>query len=392
MRLRLRTPLARKNLTHDVRRLVTALCGIAFAVVLMFMETGFENALFDSTIQIIKKLDGQVVIASKAEYYLLAGETFPRERVYQARSCPDVAGVYPLYMDIFSAMWKPPDAKAYPIRVLAFEPGDPVFSIPEVNARAAVLRQPETAMIDAKSKSKFAIPGSPAELLRQRGAELCGRSIRLVGSFELGTDFANDGNVLLSAANFARYFPYRVPGGDPLGRVDLAVVHVRPGADPEAVAEWLRRHLPDDVNVFTRQGFIDNEIGFWSESTPIGYVFMMGTMVGFVVGVIICYQVIYSGISDYMSEFATLKAMGYPNRYFVGLVLQQSLYLSVLSFLPGLAVSLLLYHMLAHWTGLLMILNFRRAILVFGLTALMCVVSGCLAIRKVLAADPAELF
>ena len=77
------------------------------------------------------------------------------------------------------------------------------------------------------------------------------------------------------------------------------------------------------MKVFTRQGFIDNEIKFWSESTPIGYVFMVGTMVGFVVGVIICYQVIYSGISDYMSEFATLKAMGYPNRYFVGLVLTQ---------------------------------------------------------------------
>jgi len=392
MKLRLQTPLARKNLTHDPRRLLIALCGIGFAVVLMFMETGFENALFDSTIQIIKKLDGEIVIASKAEYYLLANETFSRRRIYQARSCPDVEGVYPIYMEIFSGLWKPPNRKAYPIRVLAFEPGDPVFSIPEINRQAAALREPETAMIDSKSKSKFAVPESLAELLEQEGAELSGRSIRLVGSFELGTDFANGGNVVMSAANFAGYFPYRVPGGDPLSRVDLAVAHVRPGADPDTVAERLRQILPDDVKVFTRESFIQNEIEFWSVSTPIGYVFMVGTLVGFVVGVIICYQVIYSGISDHMREFATLKAMGYPNRYFVGVVLQQSLYLSILSFLPGLAVSLLLYSMLAQWTGLLMILSFRRAASVLVLTALMCVVSGCLAIRKVLAADPAELF
>ena len=112
---------------------------------------------------------------------------------------------------------------------------------------------------------------------------------------------------------------------------------------------------------------------------------------GFAGGVIV-EQIVFADVSEHLAEYARLEAMGYTNRYFVGLVLRQSLYLSILSFLPGLAVSLLLYHMLAQWTGLLMILSFRRAAVVFVLTAVMCVVSGCLAIRKVLAADPAELF
>lgn len=392
MRLLRRTPLAWRNLTHDVRRLGTALAGIGFAVVLMFMETGFENALFDSTVQVLERLDGQIVIASKAQYSLLAAETFPRARLYQARSCPGVAGAYPLYVESFGGLWKAPGAKESPIRVMAFEPGDPVLDIPGVRRNAMRLRAADSALADLRSKPKFGFPESETELLAQRGAELGGRAVRLVGAFRMGTDFANDGNVVMSAANFARYFAWRAPGGDPLERPDLGIVHVVPGADPREVRDALKRLLPKDVCVYTKQGFIDHEIRFWSASTPIGYVFLVGTVVGFIVGVIICYQVIQSNIADSMSEFATLKAMGYPNRYFAGLVLQMSLYLSLMSFVPGLLVSLVLYRLLAEWTGLLMMLTVGRAAAVFGLTALMCAVSGCLAVRKVMQADPAELF
>jgi putative ABC transport system permease protein len=110
------------------------------------------------------------------------------------------------------------------------------------------------------------------------------------------------------------------------------------------------------------------------------------------VGVVVCYQVISSDIGDHIPEFATLKAMGYRNRYFIGFVLQEALFLSILSFIPGLLISLGLYAILARATALLMFLNFERAFVVFILTAGMCLASGCMAMRKVLAADPADLF
>ncbi len=392
MRILRRTPLAWKNLTHDVRRLAIAVCGIGFAVVLMFMETGFENALFDSTLQVLRKLDGQIVLASKAQYSLLAAETFPLARVYQARGCPGVQGAYPLYMECFGGLWKTPGEKAYPIRVLAFEPGDPVLAMPDVDRYAQALRAADTALVDLRSKSMFRFPKTEEEVPLLRGAELGGRAVRPVGGFRMGTDFANDGNVVMSADNFAKYFAWRVPGGDPLSQVDMAVVHVEPGADVRQVQAALRNALPDDVCVYTKEGFIDHEVTFWRKSTPVGFVFLVGTVVGFIVGVIICYQVIQANIAESMSEFATLKAMGYPNRFFVAVVLQMALYLSVLSFLPGMLVSLVLYARLADYTGLLMVLTPGRAAGVFGLTALMCTLSGCLAIRKVMAADPAELF
>jgi len=396
-------PLAWKNLTHNRRRLAVALLGIGFAVLLMFMETGFENALYDSAVKLIDDLDADVLVVHRAHYSLLARQTFGKKRLDQIRACPGVQGAYPLYIETRRSEWQladgpdaPPQYPGYPIRTLAYHLGDPVFRARGIEDYHAELGQPDTALADVKCKAKYHIPGE----LSQTAATLSGRPIRLVGRFELGTDFANEGNLVMSTENFARYFPDRALGADPLDAVDLAIVQLDEGADVDEVLNYLNgnpdsgrpRALPDDVVAFTKEQFLETETAFWRTATPIGFIFSLGTIIGFVVGVIICYQIIFADVADHVAEFATLKAMGYRNRYFVGFVLQEALLLSLLSFLPGLAISAAFYHVLARQTGLLLVLNFQRIMLVLLLTIFMCVGSGCLAMRKVLSADPAELF
>jgi putative ABC transport system permease protein len=371
---------------------MVALAGVGFAVVLMFTELGFRNALFDSTVQVLQKLNGELILASKAHKGLVSFERFDRQRIYQARGCPGVIGVYPLYIELHGVEWKVRDTALHPIRLLAFPLSDPIVAIPEVAGHARQLAEPETALMDLRSKPRYGLPDVRAALANPPDVELCNRSLRLVGTFELGTDFACDGNLILSDENFARYCPNRALGKDPLGIVDLGVVRLAPGTRPDQVRQELTRLLPDDVRVYSKQAFIAREIEFWNKSTPIGYIFFLGMVIGFLVGVVVCYQIISADIGDHIPEFATLKAMGYRNRYFIGFVLQEAMLLSVLSFIPGLLVSLGLYAVLAKGTGLLMAINVPRASLVFLLTAAMCLVSGCLAMRKVLAADPADLF
>jgi putative ABC transport system permease protein len=113
---------------------------------------------------------------------------------------------------------------------------------------------------------------------------------------------------------------------------------------------------------------------------------------GFVVGIVICYQIIHADISDHLREFATLKAMGYQTPFFLQLVLKQSLYLSLLGFVPGVAISYVAYVLLTYITGLTMELTLPLALSVLGVTVVMCLVSGMLAVNKLLRADPAELF
>lgn len=392
MKLQHRIPLAWLNLLHDRRRLLVAVSGIGFAVVLMFMQTGFKNALFDSTVQILHELNADLVIISKARYALPANQTFNISRLYQSRACDGVRAAYPLYIERPRAVWKQPDGRGLPIRVFACEPSDPVLLMPEIAEHAEALKQRGAVLIDERNKSVYGLPGARTPWTEWSDVTLAGQAIRLVGCFRLGTDFANDGNLFMNSANFAKFFASRAPGGDALDVVDLGVVQLEKGVDPEQIKERLAALLPSDVAVYTKAEMIARERNFWSKSTPVGYIFLLGTVIGFLVGVIICYQIIHSDIADHMPEFATLKAMGYRNRYFIVFVLMESVYLSLLSFLPGMLVSYAMYTALAHYTGLLMILNVQRAATVLLLTLAMCIASGCLAMRKVLAADPAELF
>lgn len=392
MPLCMRTPLAWKNLTHDVRRLVLATGGIAFAVLLMCMQLSFQEALFDSTLALVRMLNADLVITSRAKYTVIVRETFSRRRLVQALQAPGVAWVQPLYVETQFSMLRnfASQGEGEPIRVLGCEP-DPQRPALRLGRNADAhwlgLRQAATALYDVRSKVEAFGPLFPGQQV-----ELAGQTIRLVGSFKLGTDFANDGNLIVSSETYRRLFGRVPPGQDALAAVDIGLVKLQPGADPRAVQATLRQSLPDDVKVLTLGEFERQELRFWQRSTPIGYVFHAGVLLGFLVGVIICYQILYSDIADHMPEFATLKAMGYRAEYFIGVVLQEAGLLSVLGFWPGIAGSWLLCRLVAWRTGLAVGLSPLLLLEVFVLTVAMCVLSGVLTMRKVLASDPAELF
>jgi putative ABC transport system permease protein len=252
---------------------------------------------------------------------------------------------------------------------------------------------PNAALIDIRSKrDNFDFPFEDAEALAASRCELANKRVVLAGTFELGTDFAHDGNLAMSSENFARYFPQRVRVGDPLSVVDLGIVHVKGDSDVDEVRDRIDNLLDDRLFVFTRSQFRDQEIEFWDESTPIGIIFTAGKIIGFIVGMVICYQVIYTDIADHMPEFATLKAMGYTTGYFLRLIVVEAVLLSLIGFVPGLVVSTGLYSVLAESTGLQLQMTLDSIVLVLLLTNAMCIASGMLAVRKLLAADPANLF
>lgn len=391
-----RTHLAWYNLTADPRRLAIAVGGVGFAVLLMFIELGFLNALLDSTVQVLRLIRGELVMVSSTKYALPACERFDRRRLYQARGVRGVGAVEPVYIETFAAILRRQDQqggdrRGYPIRAFGVRVEDPALELPEIAAYADQLRQPGAVLVDSASRPQYAMPRGGAQMNRFQ-AELSGRRVRVVGTFHLGVDFANDGNLLMSHSNFSDFFPHRIPGADPLSVVDLGVIRVAAGADVAQVQAELARRLPDDVAVFTKAEFIEREKDFWRRSTPVGYIFMVGVAVGFLVGVIVCYQIIYADITDHLPEFATLKAMGYPDRYFVGLVLAQAAYLSLMGYLPGCVCSLMGYRLLASFTGLTMRMGWGAAAVVLAATVAMCSLSGLLAVRRLASADPADLF
>lgn len=113
---------------------------------------------------------------------------------------------------------------------------------------------------------------------------------------------------------------------------------------------------------------------------------------GFIVGAIIVYQVLFTDVSEHLHEYATLRAMGYKNRFVSGIVLQQAAILAVLGYIPGVAVVYWLYGKASAATNLPLYLTTERTLTVFVLTLGMCAISGLLAVRKVRRLDPADVF
>jgi putative ABC transport system permease protein len=112
----------------------------------------------------------------------------------------------------------------------------------------------------------------------------------------------------------------------------------------------------------------------------------------FIVGTVIVYQVLYSDITEHLSEYATLKAIGYSNWRLSKVVLQEAVILAFIGFLPGFFISSSLYTITRLATGLPMEMSYGRASFVFILANIMCSISALLSLRQVLTTDPADVF
>lgn len=377
--------LAWEQLVVEKRRLVTALAGIGFAVMLQLMQLGIRDALFDSAVLLHDRLYADLVLTSPLYQNELAAGVVPRRRLYQVLTEPSVASVTPLYMGV-GPLKNPATGEEMGINVIGFDPDSLPLNIPSAADKIHLLRIPDVALIDRYSRPEF---GPIAELLQTQQTvttEVLGRRTRIAGVFELGLSFAGNGYLMVSDETFRKQFRR------PEGIFSLGLIRLKPGSDIAAVQASLQRRLPDDVQVLTMPQFIEIEKTFWRTNTPIGPIFLMGALIGLLVGAVIIYQILYTDVSDHLSEYATLKAMGYADRQLYGVVLEQALILSVLGFPIGFLLAEVLYMAARTAARLPIEMSVARAVMVFGFTLLMGIISGFIALRRVRSADPAEVF
>ena len=395
----MRTPLAWLNVTNNLGRMMLSALGIGFAVVLMFSQIGFLNGLFDSAVEVIRLLDTDLVILSPARYTVPSEQRFEYGLIDRAKGVQGVQAAIPMYIDRSLAQARVIGHVSRSIRVIGFPKDSKPFIDPEMNRLLEQLSDASMALVDRRSKDTYGFEKRSVERLREQAAELSGKQVLLRDWVRIGTDFVYDGTLLISEGGVEYFFPGRAGSSTvetlrrpPLSAVDLGLIRLEPHAHPERVAKDLQARLGSGIEVFTKKQLIAREIGFWARNTPIGIIFSIGTIMGLVIGVIICYQILFTDIQDHMAEYATLKAMGYGSGYFLRFVLSQAFYLCLFGFLPGWFVSWLLYQWLSEWTGLVMRLDTGRVLLVAALTLVMSGLSGILAVRKLWRSDPAALF
>jgi putative ABC transport system permease protein len=382
----MRLPLRWLQLKHKPLRLIVALSGIAFAVLLIMMQLGFRSALFESAVRFHERFEYDIALFSPDSVFIVRPQPFSIRRLYQSLGFEGVEDVTPVY--IFPSVWKNPwNNQRRSIQTIGFNPDEPVLKTPGFLAAKSLLRQQDVVIFDEGARPEFGPVGQAFGSGEAVVTEINDREIEVVGLFRMGTSFGIDGTVITSDDNWLRLFPDRSRN-----EIQLGLIRLHDGSDSTRIRNELAEYLPDDVLVLTKQQFVQREKDYWNGATPIGYIFAFGAIMGFVVGAIIVYQILFADVSEHINEYATLRAMGYKNRFVSGIVLQQAAILAVLGYVPGVAIVYWLYGKAAAATSLPLYITQERAITVFLMTLSMCAISGLLAVRKVRRLDPAEVF
>jgi putative ABC transport system permease protein len=381
-----RTPLGWLQLSHEKSRLLVALAGIAFADILMFMQLGFQNALYDSNTRVDRAMLADIILSSPKALNLQNLSTFSRRRLLQSMDVPGVQTASGLYIN--SLTWKNPQTRlTATVQVLGFDPDVPAFNLPEVNQQLDKIKLPDVVLFDRGARGQYAKAIAQVEQRQTVTTEVDNRTLTIGGLFRLGASFGADASLMASDQTFLRLFPRRDAAS-----ISLGLIRLKLGEDPQQVAVALRSHLPEDVRVLTAQEFVQFEETYWRTASPVGFIFGLGTAMAFVVGVVIVYQVLSTDVNSHLKEYATFKAMGYQNTYLLSVVFEEAIILAILGFIPGVILPLGLYALAAKATALPLYMTTSRAVMVLVLTIVMCMLSGAIATRKLQSADPADMF
>lgn len=372
--------IAWRILTHQKGRTVLAMGGVFIAILLIFVELGFFIAVPQGGMLIYDHMRFDLLVVSDKYIFQAQSGQIARARLDQVRTNPDVAAASAIYVG--NAKWQEPaGGLRLDISVIGFDPQSRPFDVAEIDERIATLEKPDSVLVDSQTRSIF------GPLTAGRVVDLNDRRVTIGGDYVLGTGFLGLGIVLESEQNFFQLFP-----GRPADTVNLGLVRLKPGADPNRVARALRASLPGDTQVFTRPELASYEVGYWTTRTGTGLIFGSGLIVAVIVGIMVLYQTLATQITRQLPQFATLKAIGYTNLFLNGIVLSESVAVMAIAFVPAFAAALGLYAVIREQTLLPLAMSLEELGGVFAITMAMSVTSALLSLGRLRRADPAEVF
>lgn len=403
----MRTPLALLNLRHQLPRTIVSTAGVGFALLLVFMQLGFQGAVSHTATNVYENMQFDLVIRGSDYAHLYEPGRLARPNLNVAAGLEGVSEVLPVWIALQNWRSLPPEenparmqnykTQFLPAALMGIQPDDDVFLREEITASQYLLASDQNLLVDDSTRPDYGpLNGKRfSDKDTDREAEVGGKRFKIAGVFKLGTGLAANAAVLTSAQGFDRAVPW-----DASQLISLGLVRLEPGASAAVVLEQLQARLgkvgPGDqsitVDVLTRQQAIDWERQRWLWQTPIGLIFQLGVGLSLMVGAAIVYMVLATDVTDRLPEYATLLAIGYSYRYLCTVVLTQAVALGLCGFALAWAVSEVLYRVTESASGIPISMNLGRVVGVAFLGMAVCLVSGTLALRKLWKAEPASLF
>lgn len=373
-------PIAWLNLLHQKARALVAVLGVSFAIFLIFMQMMFYSSVIGAAVIQYEALDFDILLRSTSYYEFSRPNSFPREYLYNAGSLPEVKRTAPLYLG--SVRWYNVDDKVEKnVLAMGFFPADRVFRVPELEALFPEMVMPEHVLMDRMCLPKV----GPHEVGTVTQAN--GRRVVIAGNYSMGSGLVGDGNIIVNPHNFTRLLD-----GASLEKINLGLVRLHDPANAQAVSKQLRSTLPATVDVMTRDEAMQWERDHWVTATAIGWILAFSVFLAFTVGLVVIYQVLASDIARNISEYATMRAIGYSANAISWVILQQGMIMALLAYPMAWAGATALANMLQKMTNIPCAITPAASLAVLLMAVAMCIGSGWASIAKIRKMDPAELF
>jgi putative ABC transport system permease protein len=382
-------PLAWLQLKRQPIRYLVAVVGIGFASLLMYMQIGFQSGLLNSATTFYENLNADLFVISPGTLNSGNFKRFPQSLLTRASGISGVEETIPVYV-VNINIQKLDGRKPSSLRLIGFAPNEKIFNSDSINDQLDKLKVPGDVLFDQLGNKNT---GPIAQSITENGSQELitsdySRQFKAVGLFKLGSTFAADSNLVASDTTTLQLASRQIN----LGEISLGLIKLKKGQPESQIQSQLQKLYGGELQVLSKQQLISQEREYWNKSTSLGVIFGFGTFMGFLVGGVVVYQVLYTDVSDHLKEYATLKAIGFANRFILTIVIQEAFLLAASSFIPATLLSAAFYSLLSAETSIRIAMTADKTLLVSSLTFGVCALSAAIAIRKLRDADPASVF
>jgi putative ABC transport system permease protein len=352
------------------------LLGVTFAVILMLVQSGIYFGYMNGVSGAIDHCEGDLWIAAAHTINADTARPIPEEDILRIKATPGIAWAEKLTHGW--AYLKLPDGSGIWSQVVGFNPDTGIGGPWEVvQGRITDLKKPGTYMVDEASLPLLngARVGDKLENFDQK-MEIAGIS--------RGAKSYNTYPVMFTSYKTAQE---QSPNLD--DRIHFIVAKFESGADRPSTLERLRRSA--HLEVYAKSEFSRKVRSYWATKTGIGVGIGITVLLGFIVGLVVVGQTLYSATVEKLRDYATLKAMGATNFELGATVWTQAGIIGLFGYMTGSSVAVLA-KMASKNSVAAVDLGPGLFVVVFFATLVMCLGGTVLSILRVLKVDPAVVF
>lgn len=369
--------LAWRNLSHDRARFVVTLVGVLFAVLLMGVELGLLLGFARTTSGLVDHTAADLWVTPAGTTNVDIAGRLDEQHRFEALAVPGVAAVDRLMMQF--AFWRKPDGGTESVSIVGFSlasgQGRP-WNL--VEGRLEDLQQDDAVIIDRLYAGKLGVTALGQTV------EINNRRARVVG-FTAGIRTFTQSPYVFTTHRNAQHFTFFRPD-----QTTYLLVTLARGADAARARDALQARL-GRVDVWFAADFARAAQRYWLITTGAGSALLLAALLGLIVGIVIVGQTLYATTVDRLPEYATLRAMGAPNRYLYHVILKQAAISAVFGFAGGMLLVGLVVVASAGSTVAVAMPPSLIGVLAL-LTLCMCALGALISIRRVTRIDPTSVF